>query len=95
MKIPSKLRHELEAILADMDRAETYLLSPDIIGIATRTDRPNGGDYTIRNPACVAHQSTPAEHITAMHKQAGSDIAGLYAAARRLRIILSATGQED
>jgi len=90
MKLTAKSKRELEAILDNLKAARAYLLREDIAGIATVTRNPNGGDYTIRNPACL--QGKDCEHVTVMNKHAGSDLAQFYTATKRLELFLATEG---
>jgi len=86
--ITQKLERELQGILSELQRGADYLLQDEVKGIAHATQRPNGGNYTIRNAACVASDQRLAEHVIVMNKHYGSDITGVYEAFSRLREML-------
>ena len=85
MNCSQKDLRELCGILADIERAERYLLRPDVAGIAHVERYPVGSSHTIRNPDCLKVCAGSVEHVTVMNKQAGSDIVFVYSARARLK----------
>ena len=84
MTLNRKHSRELAGILAELERAEAYLMRNDVAGIAHVEKHPTGASHTIRNPACLEHCAGSVEHVTVMNKHAGSDIVGVYSARARL-----------
>jgi hypothetical protein len=82
-KLTKKQRKELESILYHIKRAVKYLKRDDVVGIATKTDYPNGASYQIINPEC-----SEIKAIDSMNKNIGSDITGLYTASQLLESFL-------
>ncbi|MFZ2412333.1 MAG: hypothetical protein WAW23_12230, partial [Candidatus Methanoperedens sp.] len=62
-----------------LERAEKYIKSDDIAGIATKTEYPNGASYIIKNIEC-----SDVRFVNVMNKNTGSDLMGLYTARRLL-----------
>ena len=92
--LTAKIEQELVGILLDIERAHNYLSDGKVVGIAHKTDRPNGSDYTIRNTACLESCGNRAEHITVMSKECGSHITGVSFALRKMMALLERINQK-
>jgi len=84
MKISNKHRRALELVLDHLERSEKCLKREDVVGIAVKTDCPNGASYCIGNKECSAVHS-----VNVVNKNIGSDITGLYTARQLLSDFLS------
>lgn len=84
MKLTQKQKARLQGILYDLERAERYMLSEKVAGVAIETKYPNGSNYTIVNQAC-----SPVHAVAVVDKYIGSDLTGLYSAKKKLAEMLS------
>ena len=82
-----KEQKEIDRALQCLQRAANFLREDKTIGIARRTDHPNGGSYVINNTEVADEQRWPyAVNLT--NKYIGSDIAGVYSALAILQELL-------
>jgi len=67
MKLSNKHRKALESALHHLERAEKFLKRQDVVGIAIKTDYPNGASYSIGNKECSANKRYVSKHLSLIH----------------------------
>lgn len=88
MKLSKKDRKQLEAVLEQLTRAQNYITSPRVTGIAVESKHPNGASYST-SKECASMFHDGVQSIDVMNKWIGSDITGLYNAHNLLSALLS------
>jgi hypothetical protein len=86
MKLTKTQQQQLYYILHHIERANKYLLDDKVVGIAHKTDSPNGASYTINNTDC-----STIHHVDVMDKHIGSDITGVYDTLKLLKRFIEET----
>jgi len=78
-KLTKKQIRQLQAIEEHLNRAEKYLKGTDVVGIAIKTDYPNGASYVIQNKEC--HE---VHAVDVVQKFTGSELTRLITAHQSL-----------
>ncbi len=84
MKLTKKQIKALDTIKYHLDRADRYIKRDDVVGIAVKTQSPNGSSYIIKNIECVSESSHQAFAVDVVNKNSGSDLTGLFTARQLL-----------
>lgn len=84
-------RRQLEAVRANLVRADRYVKQEKVVGIAhqIKPEDTNGGDYLLKNPKVAETSTNSPLAVRVMSHQIGSDFVGLYEALRLLDQFLS------
>jgi len=88
MPIPKKTIRRLKEIEMYIKMAEKYLNRADVVGIAVKTNSPNGASYQIKNVAC-----NDVCAVDVVNKKVGSELVGLYQGSKMLSELIEKAEQ--